>query len=364
MHIGTVEFSTFRNYRSFSFTPTPTLNILTGLNAQGKTNLLEGLGLLVVGRSFRGARAAELPTWGCPAATIAGELHRAGSVRGLRRVVSQRDDGSAWTVSGDGCDWARAIPFGWQDLALFTGGPQVRRNFIDGFTGKMHPAHLAALGRYRQVLGRRNHLLQRGVDRGALRTLLQPWDEQLVELGLELGRRRRDAVRTLEREAARLYPELAGQGEVRLVYRSSLDDGISADAFRALLGARVGEELRRGQTLVGPHRDDLAIELDGSDLRVYGSRGQQRLMTLALRLAEVGPVAEAVGSTPVLLLDDALSELDPVVQARALQHVGRAGQVFLSTAEPSLPDVCAADWWEVKGGWVTEMSASVAGGAA
>ena len=109
-----------------------------------------------------------------------------------------------------------------------------------------------------------------------------------------------------------------------LEYRSSLGDAHTPEAVQAALVQRRGEEMRRGQTLIGPHRDDLLIELDGRDARVYGSRGQQRLLALALRLSEVGPVAAVVGSPPVLLLDDALSELDPDVQRRVMDARSRA----------------------------------------
>jgi DNA replication and repair protein RecF len=106
------------------------------------------------------------------------------------------------------------------------------------------------------------------------------------------------------------------------------------------------------------------VELDGHDMRSFGSRGQQRLLVLALRLAEAGPVEAAVGSPPVLLLDDALSELDPDVQARVLRHAARSGQVFLTTADPALPEGSGAAWWDVKGGIVAESMGAVMGGTA
>ncbi len=355
MHLEWIEFADFRNYESLSLTPAATLNILTGPNAQGKTNLLEGLALLLVGRSFRGARPADLPRWESAGATLSGELKRLETARTLRRVVGRREDG-AWAVTGDGCPWARAIPFGWQDLAILAGGPQARRNFLDGFAGKLYPAHLTAHARYRQILARRNRLLQSGLDPATLRARLAPWNEQLARVGIELLGRRRAAVAVLGQEVARLYPRLAGGGEVRLEYHSALGDSPTEEGFLAALEVRWSEEIRRGQTVVGPHRDDLLIEVDGRDQRAFGSRGQQRLMALALRLAEAGPVAEAVGSNPVLLLDDALSELDPMVRSRVLEHIAGAGQVFLTTTEVTLPDSACAAWWEVNIGRVTNTN--------
>jgi DNA replication and repair protein RecF len=362
VHIGGVEFSDFRNYGTLTFNPAARLNVLTGPNAQGKTNLLEGLGVLLVGRSFRGARAAEMPRWRSAGAVVAGEIRRGDAALAMRRVITRREDGT-WVVTGEGCSWARVIPFGWQDLAILVGGPQARRGFVDGFAGKLYPAHLTAYARYRQVLARRNHLLQSKLDPGTLRSRLAPWNDQLARLGIDVVRRRREAVAAIEVEAKRLYPELAGGGEVRIEYRSTLAEDAAEGDVVAVIEKRLGEELRRGQTLLGPHRDDLLIEVDGRDLRVFGSRGQQRLMALVLRLAEARPVARAVGSEPVLLLDDALSELDAAVRVRVLAHVARVGQVFLTTAEDGLPEVEAA-WWEVKGGGVRELSLEPVGGTA
>jgi DNA replication and repair protein RecF len=354
-----ITIAEFRNYRSLSFHPDPGLNVLSGPNAQGKTNLLEAMGLLLVGRSFRGAKAADLPRWGAAAVSLAGAVARGEVTREIRRGVAQREDGG-WAVMGEGCPWARAIPFGWQYLAILTGGPQARRNFLDGFAAKVQPAHAAAHNRYRQILGRRNHLLQSGQCE-----YLQPWDEQLAKTGVEILARRRRAVAALEGEIASLYPELAGTDQtVRLEYRSALGPEATEGEFLEALAARREDEMRRGSTLVGPHRDDLVVELDGHDMRSFGSRGQQRLVVLALRLAEAGPVEAAVGSAPVLLLDDALSELDPDVQGRVLRHAARSGQVFLTTAEPGLPGAGGAAWWDVKGGIVAESIGAVVEGTA
>src|SRR5262249_12877815 len=145
-----------------------------------------------------------------------------------------------------------------------------------------------------------------------------------------------------------LYPVISGNGQVALQYRGTLGEDWSEEAFSGALERRFRDEFQRGTTLVGPHRDDLVIELDGRDLRSFGSRGQQRLMALALRLAERGPVSDAVGSPPVLLLDDALSELDPKVRTLVLDHVSKAGQVFLTTADPDLGDGGHATWWDVR----------------
>jgi DNA replication and repair protein RecF len=364
VQIDAVEFSDFRNFHTLSFAPAPNLNILAGPNGQGKTNLMEGLAVLLVGRSFRGTRAGDMARWDAARATVmTGALRRGEGVTSLRRVIEPREDG-VWAVSGEGCAWARVIAFGWHDTAILHGPPQVRRDFLDGFAGKLYPAHLTAWSRYRQVMARRNHLLQQGLAGVDLRARIEPWNEQLVRVGSELLRRRRAALGALQREVERLYPVLAGTGEVALRYRGSLGEEPTEADFHGALAGRFSEEVRRGTTVVGPHRDDLLIELDGRDLRSFGSRGQQRLMALALRLAERDPVGAVVGSSPVLLLDDALSELDPGIRARVLAHVAVGGQVFLTTADRDHEAYGPVTRWDVSEGHVTVRGLTAVRGAA
>lgn len=349
MQIGWMKLGDYRNYCTLSYSPAPRLNLIRGANAQGKTNLLEALGLLLTGRSFRTFRLGEIPRWGSESASLSGDLRRADGASTVRRAIA-RSEAGAWRVSGSPCPWARAIAFGWQDLAIVNGSPAARRDFIDGFAGRLYPTHLSMLVRYRQVVARRNRLLQAGAHE-ASQERLAPWNEQLASVGLELIDRRRRAVAALQGEMARVYPALAGSGEkVEVRYESSIGEVSDRAGFVAMLERSYRRDLGRGQTLVGPHRDDLSIELEGADARTFASRGRQRLLALALRLAEVLPVTEAAGTAPVLLLDDALSELDPDARARVLREIEGAEQVFLTAPEPvSAP---SAVLWDVKEGGI------------
>ena len=349
MQIGWIQLLEFRNYRTLEYSPSSHLNLLIGPNAQGKTNLLEAMGFLLTGRSFRTSRLLEVPHWEVASTSVTGEVRRAEGGRVVRRMIRKLESGNA-QASGDACEWARVIAFGWQDLEIVNGAPGARRNFIDGFAGRLYPGHLAALVRYRQILARRNHLLQSrepGIDER-----LEPWDEQLAMTGMELMSRRRKAAAILQTELGRVFPALSGERhKVEIRYRTALGEATEPAALLAALVRARREEMRRGVTVVGPHRDDLAIELDGIDIRAFGSRGQQRLVALALRLAEVLPVTEAVGTTPVLLLDDALSELDPRVRENVLREIQGAEQVFLTS--PEAQPVVGGTCWTVKGGMVS-----------
>jgi DNA replication and repair protein RecF len=347
VQIGCVQLLEFRSYRTLSYRPEPRINLISGRNGQGKTNLLEALAVLLTGRSFRTSRLSELASWGSEAAFLSGELRRSEGTRAVRRTILRQDSG-AWQVAGEGCSWARVIVFGWQDLAILHGAPVARRVFIDGFAARLYPGHLPALLRYRRLIGQRNQLLlaRAAADR------LAPWDEQLAAVGMELIDRRRRAVAMLQTELARVYPAVSGEAsKVQLGYRSSLGEATEAAALVAALERARPVEIRRGQTLVGPHRDDLTIELDGVDARAFGSRGQQRLLALALRVAEVLPVRDAAGTAPVLLLDDALSELDPDVRDSVLREIQSVEQVFLTS--PESLTVSGAARWVVDGGGIT-----------
>src|SRR5437867_12692856 len=169
---------------------------------------------------------------------------------------------------------------------------------------------------------------------------------------MELIDHRRREVATLTTELAQVYLELAGaRRKVQVAYRTSLGEATEPAALLAALERRRAEETCRRLTLVGPHRDDLAIELNGTDTRTFGSRGEQRLLALALRLAEVLPVTEAAGTAPVLLLDDALSELDSVVGGNVLREIHSAEQVFLTSPDPLA--VNGAARWIVESGEVS-----------
>jgi len=355
VRIAWVQLSEVRSYRTLELHPQARLNVLVGPNAQGKTNLLEALGFLVTGRSFRTSRIGEIPRWGVEAASITGELARRASGvesrRSVRRALLRGGDG-IWQATGEGApEWARAIAFGWQDVEIVNGAPGARRGFIDGIAARLYPTHAATLVRYRQVLARRNRILQAHRREPGLDARLEPWSEQLATSGMELIARRRRAVAALQTELARVWSALAaGHSKVEIRYRTALGEAAEPRALLEALARARHHEARLGQTLVGPHRDDLALEIDGADARTFGSRGQQRLVALALRLAEVLPVTEAAGTAPVLLLDDALSELDPRVRELVLRELGAAEQVFLTTPEPL--GAAGAAVFDVNGGGI------------
>lgn len=363
MHVRWLGVSGFRSYATIGFAPDPGLNILIGRNGQGKTSLLEALHLVLTGRSFRTAHVAECVAWGTEVATLRAEVTHGGQTR----VVELRlpAHGGVESVMAP-APWARAVSFAASDLALLTGPPPGRRAYIDVVTAKLIPAHAETSRRYRLVLSQRNRLLGSLAGRADGERLLAPWDDQVATLGSELTHRRLDTLAALAQEAGTVWRLLvpAGPG-LAIEYAPAQPPGVDRGATReALLGglyARHRFDLARGMTSVGPHRDDLVVRLGAADARLYASRGEQRLLVLALRLAEAASLRQRVGAPPVLLLDDLLSELDREVSARVIAWLAEQGQVVFSTTDALPAGLGRGAVWDVRDGVVVTEGAVSAG---
>jgi DNA replication and repair protein RecF len=367
VHVRWIELVGFRNHASLTFAPEPGLNVLVGRNGQGKTSLLEALHVLITGRSFRTAKLGDCLGWDAGGrAAVTGELATGSQVRDVRLELHAREGGVE--VRGTLCPWAGAVSFAAADLALLAGGPHLRRAYLDAATAKLVPAHGESCRRYRLALQQRTRLLGDLAGRADAERLLAPWDEQLATLGSELVHRRLDALAFLAdavREVHRaLAPAAAG---VTLSYEPSVPPGadraLTRDALGRALAAGRAEDLRLRLTRVGPHRDDVAVRIGRADARVAASRGEQRLVTLALRLAEALVLRRRLGHAPVLLLDDILSELDREVGDRVLAWLAAAGQVIYTATDAQPAAAATGAVWQVETGRVEPLGA-VARGAA
>lgn len=351
MILERLELSLFRNYEALALDVPPGLNLMVGENAQGKTSLLEAVYLLGTSRSFRAAHDAELVRWGGESSRVHARLRRDDGV--------PRDLDIRWSRAERGrlsrevlrnrlpvrrlSDFLGEVPlalFVPGDLALVQGGPEARRRYLDLLLCKLYPAYLGALARMQQVLRQRNELLRR---KPAPSTAdLEPWDRQLAATAAVVSARRGAAVAELGREADALFRHLSdAPAELSLEYRPCGPG--SEEEFLAVLAARRREELARGTSLLGPHRDDLELLLEGRSLRRFGSQGQQRSAALALRLAEARFLGAVSGEGALVLLDDCFSELDPGRRARLLEILREWRQVFVTTtALPETPPAGAS----------------------
>lgn len=348
-----LEVRDFRNLSHVELVPPPEGVVLIGENGQGKTNLLEAIHYLQLLRSSRGARDQDLVRFGADAFHLAATVttdrrHEVGV--GFERSTKRKRARFDGTVPGRLSDALGALPsvmFSPDDVELVAGSPGMRRRYLDVMLALTRRPYLVALQHYRAALVRRNAALRAAArpsappNREALASVAV-WEEPLSRHGAVLWLERRAWVVSIQDRLESLCHDIGEVGSVRVRYASTLastDD--PATALAGALEEKRASDLRRGITHVGPHRDDLAITLDGRELRVFGSAGQQRTAAIALRMLEAATITARTGRAPVLLLDDPFAELDARRTKRILEWLARdgRGQTILAVPrESEIPD--------------------------
>ncbi len=400
MHIERLRLTDFRNYRELDVALPRGLVVFRGRNAQGKSNLLEAISLIATSRSFRTNSEREAVRWGAPGhfARVEAEVVRRKDTLAVEVIVADtgieapasavaRETSSALgnpplpavpfrkriRVNGmprramDLLGKVTVVVFAPSHLELVTGSPSERRRFLDLTLCQVHSGYCRALGQYQKVVTQRAALLRRIKEGEESPNALPFWDEQLATLAVPLMRTRARFIAQAETTAGQLYEALArdeGLPEMplRLAYEPSYKGSLAVDddeltaTFRARLMELRRREIAQGANVLGPHRDDLAFYAGDINLTTYGSRGQQRTVALALKLAELAYIEAETGDQPLLLLDDVLSELDARRRADFLDAVGDLDQVLLTiTDATSLPETVQsrAYVYSVEGGHVT-----------
>ena len=327
MFLQSLTLENFRCYERAELEFRPGLNVVLGPNASGKTTILEAIYLLATTTSPRGGRARTMVRHGQPWGRVTGRFRVEGRELTLRTTLGdpagERVSAKRLEIDGREVDSARevigrvqAILFWVGELDVVKGSPGERRHFLNAALGQMSARYLDDLARYRRSLRQRNEVLKSMAHRGGDGRTLAPWTHSLVESGVPITIDRRDYLAALAPEAAALHERLGvGAEGLTVRYEPSVanaePDGDLADEFYHALEETHRRELARRSTQVGPHRDDMLLEIDGIDLRRFGSQGQQRTAALALKLAQARVALARTEQQPILLLDDCLSELDP-----------------------------------------------------
>jgi DNA replication and repair protein RecF len=351
----------FRNYETADLAPDPDgLTVIVGSNGEGKTNLLEAVGYLATLSSFRGAPTEALVRQGAAAAVVRAEGQRDErsllieaelAAGGKHRVqVTSHPLKRARDLLGA----LRVSVFSPDDLVLVKGGPGERRRFLDETLVSLHPKHDQLQRDLDRVLRQRNSLLRSSGGRltAEVASTLDVWDAKLSSTGAAVVEAREELVGQVEPEVGKAYDQVAhAAADVSMAYQRSW----GGDLAEAVAASRT-EDLRRGVTLVGPHRDEVALAIGGLPARTHASQGEQRSLALALRLAAHRVVGDTVGASPVLLLDDVFSELDPDRSEALLQHLP-PGQALLTTAGAIPPAAEPARLVRVRGGRIVEGAA-------
>ncbi len=387
MYISHLELTNVRTFRHLALDLGPGIHVIAGENAQGKSNLLDGVQMLATTRTLRSGSDIDLIAWDAvrdeplPAARLEATVETKHGRRLLEIAVIAaetmpgippsrasrrfRVNGIARRAS-DLVGQLRVVMFSADDLHIIDGPPGNRRRYLDITISQLDPAYLRALQRYTRVLEQRNSLLRRIAERRAKPDELDFWDDELAEAGAIITTARAEAVRRLARDAAEKYTGLAATEaeDLRVCYEPRLPGALAeavrehdfAARFRAALGPERQEDVRRGMTRWGPHRDDVQFLIGGHPAAISASRGQQRTAALALRLAEIDLSTARTGDAPVLLLDDILSELDPGRRQRVLSVAYNVDQVLITTPDarhPSHEELPAALRYRLAAGAVT-----------
>ncbi len=398
MHVALLELQDFRSYRAAEITFEPGVSVLRGRNGEGKTNLAEAIGYLAAQNSHRVATDAPLVRHGAARAIL-----RGGVVRADRRALLEieinpgkanraRMNRSPVPRARELLGILRTVLFAPEDLALVKGDPGERRRFLDELLTARAPRFAGVRADYDRVLKQRNALLKsaaahRRPPGAEMLATLEVWDTHLAKAGAELLAGRLDLTAALRPLAARAYAAVAepaadgadavdavdgadavdavdgaGRRVAELAYRSSLEDvelstdrGKLADALRAGMESARRQELERGVSLVGPHRDELSLTLAGLPARGYASQGESWSFALALRLAAF-ELLRADGDDPVLILDDVFAELDADRRRRLAGLVAPAEQVIITAAVPDdVPAELSGAAYDVVGGEVARV---------
>ena len=402
MYLTHLSLTNFRLFSRLDMDVPRRMLLLMGNNAQGKTSLLEAIYYLATFTSFHAQSDRQLLNFISSRETLSVARLVAHYQRGerahrleVRLIQESNGNGSARLRKEVLLDGVKTNPnqvvghlgaviFLPQMTRILEGGPEERRRYLNLSIAQADPVYTKALSEYNQALTQRNALLKMLAERGGDASQLQYWDETLTSRGAVIINARIEAISEIEQLAKRIHERLTGSSEViRLIYQPSYDpiaspegqfalpmqvqiqrDGISLEKLKDGFAARLveirGEEIARGITTLGPHRDEMRVQCNGVDLTDYGSRGQLRTAILSLKLAEVDWLREKTGQWPVLLLDETLAELDVQRRLFLLDYLENAEQAILTTTDLNLfphgfMEKC--EQWQVTAGNVVKAGA-------
>lgn len=353
MHLAHLRLRDFRNYARLDVDFLPGFHLLLGDNAQGKTNILEAIYLMATLRSFRGVGSAQMIRHGQTGYFVGGQV--VGPARHeIKMYWSSRErklslDSQPVRKLTDYLGTLRVVVFCTEDLQLVKGTARARRRFLDLLLSQTHPGYLPLLQRYARALRSRNALLkQRIINEESL----ESFSRELVELGNQIIRHREQLLPRISPLARLAYRRISSDAEeLRLEYQPC----VKKDFALELTQSRARERSYRS-TLVGPHRDDVELLLNGQSAGQFGSEGQKRSLAIALKMAQAEYLTGIHGSPPILLIDDVMGELDVKRRSGLLPLLERAhqasGQVFMTCTEENWPRELSRELqrWHVQGG--------------
>lgn len=345
MIIERLQLTNYRNYEKLTLDFSPEINVFIGENAQGKTNVMESIYVLAMAKSHRTSNDKELIRWDADYGKIEGVVEKRYGELPIELTVSKK--GKKGKVNhleqsrlSEYIGQMNVVMFAPEDLNVVKGSPQIRRRFIDMEIGQISPVYLHDLLTFQKILKQRNLYLKQNQGRAALMNdvMLDVYTEQYIQAAIKIIRKRYEFMDLLQAWAEPIHKGIS-QDKEQLAINYLTVNGLEKEwtvqemathLEQKLLDTRK-REIDRGVTLVGPHRDDLQFFVNGYDVQVYGSQGQQRTTALSLKLAEIELIKQETNEAPILLLDDVLSELDDARQSHLLNTIQGEVQTFVTT---------------------------------
>jgi DNA replication and repair protein RecF len=339
MYLSSLTIKNYRSYAHLAVKFDDGINILQGENAAGKTNVLEAIGFLSFGKSFRTQKDADCIKQGEDTALIEGTITKAQGSLTVESVF-MRDGKKSLKVNGEPARRMGelfgnfiAVVFSPEDLKVLKESPSLRRRFVDMEISKLKPAYFFDLQEYNKVMMQKNALLKMRISVEKIGKLAAVYNEQLSEYGEKIIVARKAFLERLDAESAKVHAHLSSGEVLSLKYRCSVGaENIKAALYDKLQSA-LNSEIEQGFCLYGPHREDIAVSIDGDEVKAFSSQGQIRTAMLSLKLATLGIAKADFDELPVLLLDDVFSELDQTRQKALLEYAGGV-QCFITSAVP------------------------------
>ena len=365
MKVNKIILGNFRNYINLTLNFTQNINIFIGENAQGKTNILEAIYYAAMGHLHRTNTDAELIRWQQDSASISIFFSRLNVENNLlfKFKVNQKKEiiTNSYTIkSNELIGLLNVVLFSPEDLMLIKGMPNMRRRFLDIEISQISPVYYKQLLKYNRIVSQRNTLLKKIRENKEKPEMLDAWDEQLAIVGSQIVKKRYIVIKKLAMLANLMHRKITNNKEnLTVIYHKHGIDGTDieslAEEYKCKLVESRQNDIWRGSTSVGPHRDDLIMSVNGVNLRTYGSQGQQRTGVLALKLAELEFIKSEAGEYPILLLDDVMSELDASRREHLIGFIQDRIQTFITaTEEKYFPDNKFGKFHQVVNGTIME----------
>ena len=335
MYIEEIELNNFRNYENQKISLNKDINIIYGNNAQGKTNIIESVFLCAMGKSFRSKKEKELIKFEKEEAIINLKYVRSDREGQIKAVINDKKtffiNGIKQNKISDIIGKINVVIFTPDDIDIIKEGPARRRRFLDMLISSLKPNYLYLLNNYNKVLEQRNNYLRQIKYEGKKKELLEIFDEQLTEFSEKIYNYRKEYIEKIGNKINVFHNLItkSGKEEIKINYSSNYKN--KEDFYKRITDLRE-QDVQKGYTSIGIHRDDFEIYINNQDVSIYGSQGQQRTSVLSLKLTELDIVKEEINDTPILLLDDFMSELDSLRRTSFLENI-KNSQVILTCTD-------------------------------